>query len=51
MDGDTKLIIGGKYIGGGSNLVKNLGRAGSDLWIETRQSKSDSYVPDPLASG
>jgi hypothetical protein len=39
MDGDTKLILGGKYVAGGSSLVKNLNREGSKLWIETRQKK------------
>lgn len=48
MDGDTKLIIGGKYIGGGSSTIPDLGRPGSDLWIETRQKSSDTWVPQPL---
>ena len=39
MDGDTKLIMGGKYVAGGSSLVKNLNRPGSKLWIETRQKR------------
>lgn len=41
MDGDTKLILGGKYVAGGSSLAKNLNREGSKLWIETRQRKRD----------